>query len=88
MNAYNILNVFEFIEFSQEQYIYCHLIGMASASINPILYALINDSFRSALFNMLRPFCKPCTKYISVSPNQHTHTTYSFTMNPVSSVFS
>ncbi|CAD5208576.1 unnamed protein product [Bursaphelenchus xylophilus] len=80
MNAYNVLNVFEVIEFSQYRYIYCHLIGMTSASINPVMYGLINDSFRNAFFNMLRPFFGPCTKYIAVSPNQPTHTTYSFTM--------
>lgn len=85
MNLYNVLNVFEVIEFSQYYYIFCHLIGMTSASINPILYALINDSFRGAFFNMLRPVLKPCTKYITVSPDQrNTHTTYSFTMNAVS----
>lgn len=88
MNLYNVLNVFELIEFSQYFYIYCHLIGMTSASINPIMYALINDSFRTAFFNMLRPVLKPCTKYISVSPDQrNTHTTYSFTMNVVSVQF-
>ncbi|KAI6174880.1 Neuropeptide F receptor [Aphelenchoides bicaudatus] len=86
MNLYNMLNVFEVIEFSQYYYIFCHLIGMTSASINPIMYALINDSFRSAFFNMLRPVLKPCTKYISVSPDQrNTHTTYSFTMNVLGS---
>lgn len=50
-----------------------------------VFLALINDSFRTAFFNMLRPVLKPCTKYISVSPDQrNTHTTYSFTMNVVS----
>ncbi|CAD5206056.1 unnamed protein product [Bursaphelenchus okinawaensis] len=80
MNAYNVLNVFEIIQFSQYRYIYCHLIGMTSASINPLMYGLINDSFRNAFFTMLRPLLGPCTKYIAVSPNQPTHTTYSFTM--------
>jgi hypothetical protein len=85
MNLLNILTAYELTEFSQYFYIYCHLIGIISALINPILYALINDSFRSAFFNMMRPILKPCTKYITVSPDQrNTHTTYSFTMNPVS----
>lgn len=86
MNLYNVLNVFEIIEFSQYYYIFCHLIGMGSTIANPILYAMINDSFRSAFFNLLRPVLKPCTKYITVSPNQHnTHTTYSFTLNQLGS---
>lgn len=86
MNLYNVLNVFEVIDFSQYAYIFCHLIGMSSATLNPILYALINDSFRSAFFNLLRPVLKPCTKYITVSPDQrNTHTTYSFTMNALGS---
>ncbi|KAH7668094.1 neuropeptide F receptor, partial [Aphelenchoides avenae] len=44
-------------------------------------YALINDSFRNAFINMLRPFFGPCTKYIAVSPPQQTHTTFSFAQN-------
>lgn len=63
------------------RYIFCHLIGMTSACINPIMYALINDSFRNAFINMLRPFFGPCTKYIAVSPPQQTHTTFSFAHN-------
>uniref|UniRef100_A0A915EHH2 G-protein coupled receptors family 1 profile domain-containing protein n=1 Tax=Ditylenchus dipsaci TaxID=166011 RepID=A0A915EHH2_9BILA len=66
INAYNVLNVLDIIEFSQYRYIFCHLIGMSSACINPILYALINDSFRSAFLVMLRPFFRPCTKYVAV----------------------
>ncbi|KAI1728232.1 7 transmembrane receptor (rhodopsin family) domain-containing protein [Ditylenchus destructor] len=67
INLYNVLNVLDIIEFSQYRYIFCHLIGMSSACINPILYALINDSFRSAFLAMLRPCFSPCTKYITVS---------------------
>ncbi|KAI6234470.1 Neuropeptide F receptor [Aphelenchoides fujianensis] len=79
MNLYNLLNVFDVIEFSQNTYIYAHLIGMLSPSINPILYALINDSFRNAFINLLRPFLTPCTKYIVVPPAQiqQNTTTYS-----------
>lgn len=57
---------------------------MSSACINPIMYALINDSFRSAFLNMLRPLFAPCTKYTTVDAGhspinhlQHTHTTVS-----------
>lgn len=45
MNLYNVLNVFEVIEFSQYAYIFCHLIGMTSASINPIMYGKFCDCF-------------------------------------------
>uniref|UniRef100_A0A8R1Y0W5 G_PROTEIN_RECEP_F1_2 domain-containing protein n=1 Tax=Onchocerca volvulus TaxID=6282 RepID=A0A8R1Y0W5_ONCVO len=55
MNAYNVLNVLEVIEFSQYRYLFCHLTGMTSACINPILYALINDSFRTAFISILGP---------------------------------
>uniref|UniRef100_A0A914RHY7 G-protein coupled receptors family 1 profile domain-containing protein n=1 Tax=Parascaris equorum TaxID=6256 RepID=A0A914RHY7_PAREQ len=48
MNAYNVLNVLDVIEFSQYRYIFCHLVGMTSACMNPIMYGLLNDSFRSA----------------------------------------
>jgi hypothetical protein len=81
INAYNVLNVMEIIEFSQYRYIFCHLIGMTSACMNPIVYALINDSFRNAFITMLRPFFAPCTKYIAVAPPQQTHTTFSFAQN-------
>lgn len=85
MNGYNLLHMMGLTEFSQIRYLHCHLIGMTSALLNPIMYGLINDSFRTAFLNMLRPFFGPCTKYIAVSPNQPTHTTYSFTtMNAVS----
>lgn len=52
------------------RYIFCHLIGMCSACINPLLYALINDSFRTAFVSMLSPFLRPCTKYVVVPGGQ------------------
>uniref|UniRef100_A0A914CLB8 G-protein coupled receptors family 1 profile domain-containing protein n=1 Tax=Acrobeloides nanus TaxID=290746 RepID=A0A914CLB8_9BILA len=77
INAYNVLNVLDLIKFSQFKYIFCHLIGMTSACVNPIMYALINDSFRKAFLSMLRPLFGLCTKYIAVSPPQHTMYSYS-----------
>ncbi|KAI6222028.1 hypothetical protein M3Y95_00941100 [Aphelenchoides besseyi] len=80
MNIYNVLNVFDLIEFSQNSYIYCHLIGMTSASVNPIVYGLLNPAFRGAFINMLCSIFKPCcTKYIP-SQNTHNTTTYSFAL--------
>jgi len=70
INLYNVLNVLDIIEFSQYRYIFCHLIGMCSACINPLLYALINDSFRTAFVSMLSPFLRPCTKYVVVPGGQ------------------
>uniref|UniRef100_A0A183BVE0 G_PROTEIN_RECEP_F1_2 domain-containing protein n=1 Tax=Globodera pallida TaxID=36090 RepID=A0A183BVE0_GLOPA len=64
MNAYNVLHVFEAINFSQYQYLFCHLIGMTSACLNPLLYALINDSFRSAFLQLIRPLLRPCTSVV------------------------
>lgn len=81
INAYNVLNVLDVIEFSQSRYIFCHMIGMASACLNPIMYALINESFRNAFLAMLRPLFAPCTKYIVVSPPIPTNTTFSYTLN-------
>ncbi|KHN81604.1 Putative neuropeptide Y receptor 11 [Toxocara canis] len=75
MNAYNVLNVLDVIEFSQYRYIFCHLVGMTSACMNPIMYGLLNDSFRSAFVSILRPFLRPCTKYTTVAaPPSHTYT--------------
>uniref|UniRef100_A0A158Q7S2 G_PROTEIN_RECEP_F1_2 domain-containing protein n=1 Tax=Elaeophora elaphi TaxID=1147741 RepID=A0A158Q7S2_9BILA len=78
MNAYNVLNVLEVIEFSQYRYLFCHLVGMTSACINPILYALINDSFRAAFISVLRPVIRPCTTHIAISTNQQNTYTFSF----------
>ncbi|KAL3982488.1 7 transmembrane receptor (rhodopsin family) protein [Acanthocheilonema viteae] len=78
MNAYNVLNVLEVIEFSQYRYLFCHLVGMTSACINPILYALINDSFRAAFISVLRPFIRPCTTYTTISTNKQNTYTFSF----------
>uniref|UniRef100_A0A915PU13 G-protein coupled receptors family 1 profile domain-containing protein n=1 Tax=Setaria digitata TaxID=48799 RepID=A0A915PU13_9BILA len=78
MNAYNVLNVLEVIEFSQYRYLFCHLVGMTSACMNPILYALINDSFRAAFISVLRPLARPCTTYTAVSTNQQNTYTFSF----------
>lgn len=85
MNAYNVLNVFEVISFSQHRYIYCHLIGMFSTCLNPILYALINESFRNAFVSIISPFLSPCTKYVIIRPrpqpmNQPTGTLYTSTI--------
>ncbi|KAK0422337.1 hypothetical protein QR680_007511 [Steinernema hermaphroditum] len=77
INAYNVLHVLDIIHFSQYRYIFCHLIGMTSACMNPIMYGLINDSFRNAFISLLRPLLAPCTKYITVVP-PHTHTTHSY----------
>nr|CAD2196179.1 unnamed protein product [Meloidogyne enterolobii] len=60
MNIYNVLHVLEFIAFSQYNYLFCHLIGMVSASINPLLYALINESFRAAFLQLIQPLLKLC----------------------------
>uniref|UniRef100_A0AC34FQY5 G-protein coupled receptors family 1 profile domain-containing protein n=1 Tax=Panagrolaimus sp. ES5 TaxID=591445 RepID=A0AC34FQY5_9BILA len=82
INAYNVLNVLDYIEFSQSRYIFCHMIGMLSAVLNPFMYGLVNESFRNAFLAMLRPLFIPCTKYIVVSPNlPPTNTTFSYTLN-------
>ncbi|CAJ0580144.1 unnamed protein product, partial [Mesorhabditis spiculigera] len=49
MNLYNILSNMEYINFNQYQYVFCHLIGISSACVNPITYALVNENFRNAL---------------------------------------
>lgn len=46
---------------------FCHLVGMTSAFVNPIMYALINDSFRIAFIALLRPLVTSCTKYTMVA---------------------
>ncbi|TKR73181.1 hypothetical protein L596_020521 [Steinernema carpocapsae] len=68
INAYNVLHVLGIIDFSQYRYIFCHLIGMTSACINPIMYGLVNDNFRNAFISLLQPVLAPCTKYIAVVP--------------------
>ena len=89
INAYNVLNVLEFIEFSQSRYIFCHMIGMLSAVLNPFMYGLVNESFRNAFIAMLRPLFIPCTKYIIVSPHlPPTNTTFSYTLRKVSFLLS
>uniref|UniRef100_A0A1I8B7X8 G_PROTEIN_RECEP_F1_2 domain-containing protein n=1 Tax=Meloidogyne hapla TaxID=6305 RepID=A0A1I8B7X8_MELHA len=60
MNIYNVLHVLELIAFSQYNYLFCHLIGMVSACLNPLLYALINESFRAAFLQLIQPLLKLC----------------------------
>ncbi len=38
-------------------FIFCHLLGMSSASINPILYGYLNESFRKEFMDILQPIC-------------------------------
>ncbi|KAL3083575.1 hypothetical protein niasHT_036347 [Heterodera trifolii] len=37
---------------------------MTSACLNPLLYALINDSFRAAFVQLVRPLLLPCTSVV------------------------
>ncbi|KAF7638754.1 G_PROTEIN_RECEP_F1_2 domain-containing protein [Meloidogyne graminicola] len=60
MNIYNVLHVLELIAFSQYNYLFCHLLGMVSAFLNPLLYALINEAFRSAFLQLIQPLLKLC----------------------------
>ena len=39
---------------------------MLSTCMNPILYALINESFRNAFLSIIRPFLSACTKSVSM----------------------
>ncbi|KAL6740731.1 hypothetical protein Aduo_014057 [Ancylostoma duodenale] len=59
MNIHNVLNGFEVISYSQYRYLFCHLVGISSACVNPITYALVNESFRNALHHMFLSF-RPC----------------------------
>ncbi|KJH47381.1 hypothetical protein DICVIV_06544 [Dictyocaulus viviparus] len=59
MNIHNALNSFEVISYSQYRYLFCHLVGISSACVNPITYALVNESFRNALHHMFLSF-RPC----------------------------
>uniref|UniRef100_A0A7E4UL28 G_PROTEIN_RECEP_F1_2 domain-containing protein n=1 Tax=Panagrellus redivivus TaxID=6233 RepID=A0A7E4UL28_PANRE len=82
IQLYNVLNVLEVIDFSQSRYIFCHMIGMCSACLNPIMYGLINESFRNAFLDMLRPFFAPCSKYLSVKANPTVAPPTTFTYAP------
>lgn len=82
MNIYNVLHVLEFIPFSQYQYLFCHLLGMVSASLNPLLYALINDSFRTAFLQLIQPLLQPCILH---NPFQHRNRTPQLPHETVSS---
>lgn len=59
MNIYHVLNGLEIINYSQNMYIFCHLVGISSTCVNPIVYALVNESFRNALQSMILQF-RPC----------------------------
>ncbi|CAB3409458.1 unnamed protein product [Caenorhabditis bovis] len=59
MNIYHVLNGLDIINYSQTMYIFCHLVGISSACVNPIVYALVNESFRNALHSMVISF-RPC----------------------------
>ncbi|KAK6054483.1 hypothetical protein COOONC_08013 [Cooperia oncophora] len=59
MNIHNVLSGFEVISYSQYRYLFCHLVGISSACVNPITYALVNESFRNALHHMFLSF-RPC----------------------------
>ena len=39
---------------------------MLSTCMNPILYALINESFRNAFLSIARPFLSACTKSVAM----------------------
>ncbi|CAI4224539.1 unnamed protein product [Auanema sp. JU1783] len=89
MNVYNVLNGFEIIDYSQYRYLFCHLVGISSACVNPITYALVNESFRNALHHMLisfRPF-NAATSAIAAHPftnSVQTKTTKKNTRTPFS----
>ncbi|KAF8372658.1 npr-12 [Pristionchus pacificus] len=55
VNVYNVLAGLQLIQFSQYRYLFMHFIGISSACINPITYALVNDSFRDAASLMICP---------------------------------
>lgn len=59
MNIHNVLSGFGVISYSQYRYLFCHLVGISSACVNPITYALVNESFRNALHHMFLSF-RPC----------------------------
>ncbi|CAD6192675.1 unnamed protein product [Caenorhabditis auriculariae] len=75
MNVYHVLNGLEFINYSQNMYLFCHLVGIASACVNPIVYALVNESFRNALHSMILSF-RPC--YVTTAGGASTNV-YSYT---------
>ncbi|CAJ0933161.1 unnamed protein product, partial [Mesorhabditis belari] len=51
-NLYSLFAGFQLITYSQPIYIFCHLIGISSACVNPIIYALVNENFRTAFREM------------------------------------
>ncbi|PAV56829.1 hypothetical protein WR25_09647 [Diploscapter pachys] len=62
VNLYHILNSFGLITYSHIQFLFCHLVGISSACFNPIIYAMVNESFRSALQQMSLSFCPTQTR--------------------------
>ncbi|PAV91132.1 hypothetical protein WR25_10951 [Diploscapter pachys] len=62
VNIYHILNSFGLITYSHIQFLFCHLVGISSACFNPIIYAMVNESFRSALQQMSLSFCPTQTR--------------------------
>ena len=66
LNVLNfVINIFDSSEkplFSREEdflktYAICHMAGMSSACMNPILYAFLNENFKEILSNRFN-FCK------------------------------
>uniref|UniRef100_A0A914VTS2 G-protein coupled receptors family 1 profile domain-containing protein n=1 Tax=Plectus sambesii TaxID=2011161 RepID=A0A914VTS2_9BILA len=81
VNLYNTLNVLDFFHFSQYKYIYCHLVGMTSACLNPVLYGVLNENFRVAFATLIRP-CRRCCRCPAADTTQsqfHSNYNYSYT---------
>ncbi|ETN71072.1 hypothetical protein NECAME_14360 [Necator americanus] len=74
MNIHNVLNGFEVISYSQYRYLFCHLVGISSACVNPITYALVNESFRNALHHMFLSY-RPC--YVTSGDSTNSYITNS-----------
>ncbi len=53
LNLYNTLSNFDLIQLSMRSgFVYCHLIAMTTACINPILYGVLNENFKTAYSQM------------------------------------
>ncbi|CAI5448661.1 unnamed protein product [Caenorhabditis angaria] len=76
MNLYHVLNGLEYITYSHKMYIFMHLIGISSTCVNPIVYALVNESFRNALHSMILSF-RPC--YVTTTGSTTTNAFAAYT---------
>ncbi len=72
-NLYNTLSTFAVIEFSMtDGFAYCHLVGMVSATMNPILYAALNENFKNVFAQVQRNVCVKIRRYFPVHNDLNT----------------